>query len=217
MGAELPPFDPELFAKRIAENSRNDVDDDACSRLYAHYEELRRWNARLSLIGPGTAGSIFERHYGESLAAISLLDPGDRTLVDIGSGAGFPGLVLAAVRPELEVILIESRERKGSFLRSAIRRMGLRQARVENARISAQGDLIARLGVVDVVTSRAVALEEDVLAALIARSPHARFLLWEAQKEAGSGAGYRRTREVALSGANHRRVVEYRSDGNDSN
>lgn len=217
MGAELPSFDAKLFAKRIAECQGGDVGIEACTRLYAHYEELRRWNPRLSLIGPGTAGSIFERHYGESLAALSLLDPEDRTLVDIGSGAGFPGLVLAAVRPDLEVILIESRERKGSFLQSAIRHMGLRRARVENARISAQGDVIARLGVVDVVTSRAVALEEDVLAALIARSPRARFLLWEAQKEAGSGAGYRRTRDVALAGADHRRVVEYRSDGNDSN
>lgn len=217
MGAELPSFDAKLFVQRIAESHGRDVGVEAGSRLHAHYEELRRWNPRLSLIGPGTAGSIIQRHYGESLAALSLLETKDRILVDIGSGAGFPGLVLAAVRPDLDVILIESRERKGAFLRSAIRRMGLRRARVENARISAQGDVIARLGAVDVVTSRAVALEKEIFTALTSHSPHARFLLWEAQKEGGSGMGYRRTREVILADADHRRIVEYRSDGNDSN
>ncbi|HUF78495.1 MAG TPA: RsmG family class I SAM-dependent methyltransferase, partial [Thermoanaerobaculia bacterium] len=70
--------------------------------LYAHYQELRRWSPALSLIGPAAAGDVVERHYGESLAGVPLLPAGARVLVDVGSGAGFPGFVLAAACPELE-------------------------------------------------------------------------------------------------------------------
>ena len=65
-----------------------DVSDGALDRLWLHYQELRRWNPTLSLVGPGTAGEIVERHYGEALAALPLLRPGPQVVIDAGSGAG---------------------------------------------------------------------------------------------------------------------------------
>ena len=93
--------------------------------MHAHYEELARWNSVVSLVGPAFSGEIFERHYAESLAALPLLPAGPFRLLDLGSGAGFPGLVLAAARPDCEVVLVEARERKWAFLQSAVRRAEL--------------------------------------------------------------------------------------------
>jgi 16S rRNA (guanine527-N7)-methyltransferase len=95
-------------------------------RLLRHYEELRAWNARLGLIGSGTFDTVVERHYGESVAALRWIDGSDGggELLDVGSGAGFPGLVLAICRPRLRVTLLESRERKAAFLRRAARLAG---------------------------------------------------------------------------------------------
>ena len=72
------------------------LDDRSIDALFAHYRELALWNRRTNLIGPGTAGEILARHYGESLAALPLIPAGARRGLDLGSGAGFPGIVLAA-------------------------------------------------------------------------------------------------------------------------
>src|SRR6188474_645691 len=76
------------------------VDAPVATALHAHYVELRRWAPRLALVGPAFARELFTRHYGESLAGLELLPPGPARLLDLGSGAGFPGFVLAAARPD---------------------------------------------------------------------------------------------------------------------
>lgn len=140
MGAKLPELNRDVFADQLRAGSAADLGGATIDALFAHYELLRRWNRRLSLVGPGTADEMVTRHYGEALAALPLLDtqqPDDlfladsqstgstraraRSLVDVGSGAGFPGFVLAVASPELNVVLTEARSRKWSFLRSAIR------------------------------------------------------------------------------------------------
>ncbi len=112
MGAKLPPLEKGEFEFRLRGCSPVDLSDEVIQRLWNHYQEMVRWNPTVSLVGPGTVDEVVERHYGESLAAIPLLDPKWEVVVDIGSGAGFPGLVLAAVNPALEVVLVESRKQE---------------------------------------------------------------------------------------------------------
>ncbi len=97
-------------------------------RLFVHYRLLRRWNPTVGLIGRGSVDQAPARHYGESLAGLPLLPQGP--VLDFGSGGGFPGLVLAACRPDQEFVLLEARERKVAFLRQAAAAMELPQCRI---------------------------------------------------------------------------------------
>jgi 16S rRNA (guanine(527)-N(7))-methyltransferase RsmG len=97
------------------------VTDDQAAALEAHYALLCRWNKVLNLTRIEKLEDAVERHYCESLFLAKHLKPG--RIVDIGSGAGFPGFVVAAVRPDCAVTLVESHQRKAVFLREAARNM----------------------------------------------------------------------------------------------
>ena len=125
MAFPLPDIARADFADSLQSLSPEPLDDRAIDALHAHYRELALWNRRTNLIGPGTAGEILARHYGESLAALPLVPETARCGLDLGSGAGFPGLVLAAARPGLEMTLVEARGRKWAFLSAAARRAAL--------------------------------------------------------------------------------------------
>ena len=178
MGVELPEIPQAEFERRLAAATKPTRSAPAVvARLHAHYEELRRWSPTVALVGPAFATEGITQHYAESLAGLEIIPAGPRCLIDIGSGAGFPGLVLAAARPDLHLTLIESRERKCAFLRSAARRMAL-QVRCLNARLQTpppQG----LPNSIDVVTVRAVRIDPSLLAPVIPRlSRDARVLLW---------------------------------------
>ena len=89
--------------------------------LKEHFALLAKWNKVLNLTRVDTWEEAVERHYGESLFLASHLRPG--TVAAIGSGAGFPGFVIAVARPDCSVTLIESHQRKAVFLREASRKL----------------------------------------------------------------------------------------------
>ena len=89
--------------------------------LDAHYELMLRWNAKLNLTRITDRQEAWERHYLESIFLARQLPPGPLRIADVGSGAGFPGIPIAVVRPECTVTLIESHQRKSVFLREATR------------------------------------------------------------------------------------------------
>ncbi|MGH9613838.1 MAG: 16S rRNA (guanine(527)-N(7))-methyltransferase RsmG [Bryobacteraceae bacterium] len=92
------------------------------SALRAYYELLVRWNARINLTAIRTMEEAVVRHYCESLFLGAKLDaPSGSTVFDLGSGAGFPGIPLAVLRSDCQVMLIESHKRKAVFLREAAR------------------------------------------------------------------------------------------------
>jgi 16S rRNA (guanine527-N7)-methyltransferase len=99
--------------------------------LCEHYQLLLAWNERLNLTRVVSAREAARIHYVESLFLGAQLPPGELRIVDVGSGAGFPGIPVAILRPDFRVDLVESHQRKAVFLREAIR--GL-----PNARVSAQ-------------------------------------------------------------------------------
>jgi 16S rRNA (guanine527-N7)-methyltransferase len=95
--------------------------DKQLGQLVAHFELLRLWNAKLNLTRIAGDEDTAIRHYGESIFLARQLPPGPLQIADIGSGAGFPGIPLAIVRPECQVMLVESHKRKSVFLREATR------------------------------------------------------------------------------------------------
>ena len=91
--------------------------------LEAHYHLLMLWNARLNLSRIDSVDEAVRLHYCESLFVGTRLPPGRLRIVDIGSGAGFPGIPIAVLRPECTVTLVESHQRKAVFLHEATRNL----------------------------------------------------------------------------------------------
>jgi 16S rRNA (guanine527-N7)-methyltransferase len=87
---------------------------------------ILRWNARINLTGTRDENGILSRHFVESIACARALPPGIATLLDLGSGAGFPGIPIALCRPEIAVTLAESQGKKAAFLQEAVRLLEIR-------------------------------------------------------------------------------------------
>jgi len=114
---------------------------------------LRHWNEKLNLTAIKDPLEILHRHFCESMYAAVAVPINSGRLADIGSGPGFPGLPLKILRPELQLVLVESNIKKGTFLAEVIRELGLLNARVLISRYEELGEELAPL---DFVCSRAV-------------------------------------------------------------
>src|SRR5712691_8906586 len=99
------------------------LSSDQLAHLERHFELLVRWNQKLNLTRIRSVKEVVRFHYCESLYVAATLPRGSRRVVDVGSGAGFPGIPVAVLRPELSVDLIESHQRKAVFLREAARNL----------------------------------------------------------------------------------------------
>jgi 16S rRNA (guanine527-N7)-methyltransferase len=100
------------------------------SLLVRHYELLLRWNQKINLTRITSLQEAIEYHYCESLYLARSLPPQALRIVDIGSGAGFPGIPVAVYRPDCCVDLVESHQRKAVFLTETSRQLGLGNVRV---------------------------------------------------------------------------------------
>jgi len=126
-------------------------------RLERFLELFLRWNARINLVSGNDPDVLRRRHIADSLQLLPLIPEGGGALVDLGSGGGFPGLVLA-VALERPVHLVESDRRKAAFLQTVVGELGLRHVVVHPLRIEA-----LRLPPAGVVTARALASLEVLL------------------------------------------------------
>lgn len=212
MAFNLPALSRADFEAGIVPLSPEPLSSPSIDALFAYYQELARWNRRTNLIGPGTAGEILARHFGESLAALPLVPENARVGLDLGSGAGFPGLVLAAARVasgELGMTLAEARERKWAFLSAAARKASL-PCRCLNVRV--QVPLPAGLPEsIDVITSRALRLDLETWGALAERlTPEGRILLWVGENNPDLPPDLVASGSVKLAGSERRRILALR-------
>ena len=140
----------------------HDVSRETFARLKTHVALLRKWNPVVNLVSPGSLADVWRRHVLDSAQIWALRPEGAHIWVDLGSGGGFPGLVIAALaaqdQPKMQVHLIESDNRKAAFLATVLRETGL-GGRVHAARIEEVNDLRA-----DVVSARALAPLNRLLA-----------------------------------------------------
>lgn len=113
------------------------LDTAGIDRLCLYFTELLKWNSTMNLVARAPDRQIIETHFLDSLTLLPLLDgfPAPPALLDVGSGAGFPGLVVKTVRPHLAVTLVEPRAKRVSFLKHVIRTLGLSGISVLAARL----------------------------------------------------------------------------------
>ncbi len=124
------------------------------ARIAAYLEELQRWAKVVDLVSQTDSGIIIRKHILDSLATLSVL-PFQGRLLDMGSGAGFPGLPIAMVRPTLEVSLLEPRRKRANFLREVIRETILTNTYVYEERAEEFAKKVGRHSAFDVVITRA--------------------------------------------------------------
>ena len=144
---------PEAFALKfnalLGEAGVNELNSELLARFQDYLALLLRWNAQVNLTAIRDEDGILSRHFVESIACASALPVGIKTLLDFGSGAGFPGIPIALCWPEIAVTLAESQGKKAAFLQEAVRVLGL-SAKVHPGRAES---LAAQF---DCVTMRAV-------------------------------------------------------------
>ncbi len=145
---------PEEFAAETG------VSRETFERFKAMDRVLTEWSARHNLIARSTMESRWSRHYLDSAQLVPLIPPAAKSIVDLGSGAGFPGLVIAAMRPDAKVTLIESTGKKAAFLQAVGAAMELANLKVIPARIES----VKLPAPPDVITARALARLDKLLA-----------------------------------------------------
>jgi 16S rRNA (guanine527-N7)-methyltransferase len=206
--APEPPLPAERFADILAGRARDFHVELASGRrtLLARYlAELDRWRQSANLTGRLDPEALVE-HALEALVASPSLGEGEK-VVDIGSGAGFPGMPLAILRPGIEITLVEPRAKRAAFLRHVVRTLALSNTAVSEARIEKVGGQTF-----DAATTRAVGGFEDWLGEAGFLRAGGRLLAWTTDPAAVSrslGFQFRLDREIAVPGSRARKIAVF--------
>lgn len=174
-----------------------DIEPDAVRRLDILVDMLREENSRQNLVSAASLTRVWQRHIVDSAQLLTHVSRGTvATWLDLGTGAGFPGLVIAALRPELAVTMVESRAKRIDWLQRALLAMELHRSRVAGMRLEQYEAEPS-----DVISARAFAPLPELLALAARFSTSA--TLWLLPK------GRSAAQEVSeLSGWQHRFHVE---------
>jgi 16S rRNA (guanine527-N7)-methyltransferase len=176
------------------------------ARLVLYLRELTRWNEKINLTALKTDADIVSKHFLDSLAAFKLIMPESGLirpgpslrLLDVGTGAGFPGLVLKLQAPELAVTLLEPSLKKAAFLHHMIGLLGLSGVAVITKRIEGLTEP-GQSGPYDFVTTRAVAPEVVLADAPRLLAPGGRVLLYRMSPLEEAPPAYRLVRQVSFT------------------
>jgi 16S rRNA (guanine527-N7)-methyltransferase len=142
----------------ILQDSRLDLQKEhLCALTVSHIDQylqlLVKWNRKINLTAQKQPKEILDRHIFDSLLYLRVIRPGWRVM-DIGSGAGFPGIPLKIIYPDLDLVMVESQRKRCSFLEAVVRDLCLKQVEVINSR--AEDVLASYSGQFDAIVFRAV-------------------------------------------------------------
>nr|MBP3258499.1 16S rRNA (guanine(527)-N(7))-methyltransferase RsmG [Bacilli bacterium] len=133
-----------------------ELDDKKLSNLERYFELLVEWNLKMNLTGITKKEDVYLKHFYDSLTLMKVIDLNKvETLCDIGTGAGFPGLVIKIVFPEIKVTLVDSLNKRINFLNEVIKELKLENIETISARIEEYG--VKNREIYDIVVARAVA------------------------------------------------------------
>ncbi len=131
-----------------------------CDQIRVYVDLLLRWNQRTSLTTVTDSAEILRFHFGESLLAVSAVPIRHGRLADVGSGAGFPAVPIRMVSEQLNLILIESNQKKATFLAEIVRELHLKDVDVRRCR---REDTQLEDEDIDFVTARAIGIDDFFL------------------------------------------------------
>ena len=134
-----------------------EVSEQQVEQFLLYRRELLEWNARFNLTAITDPDEILVKHFLDSLSLLSVYDAEQATVLDIGAGAGFPGLPLKIVRPQWRVVLLEATGKKVTFLRHMIEALQFHDIEAVQGRAEDVAHQPVYRGAFDLVTARAVA------------------------------------------------------------
>ena len=194
-----------------------DASPQLCSAVHAYMDLLIKWNKKVSLTSMTRPEEIVGRHFGESFFALHGMPLRLHRLVDVGSGAGFPGLALKLLLPEVDVTLVESNTKKAAFLAEVILRLRLDRVKVLCTRTE---EMELPEPIADCVTARAIGRFAELLKwSARALEPGGKIVLWLGAEDAARVAQSpdwswsepiaipNSTRRVLLAGSPWRRPI----------
>jgi len=146
-------MNPERILKKGLKHLKLPFNEEHISAFLKYLEELKRWNKAYNLTGLKTDEDIIIKHFLDSLLYLKAIPKSVALIADAGSGAGFPGIPIKILRPEIRLSLIESTRKKASFLRHIVRILALRDTIVYQNRIEDLDE--NEFGRYDVVVTRA--------------------------------------------------------------
>jgi len=127
-----------LFQQHLAKGLAHlqvELDSSALGRLERYFLELRKWSRKFNLVARSSSDAeVVDKHFIDSLSLLKVLHGSDEHLLDIGSGAGFPGLACKIAKPSLQVTLLEPRLKRVHFLKHVIRVISLEKITVDCSR-----------------------------------------------------------------------------------
>ena len=143
--------------------------DEAVGKLIRYQELMEDWNTRLNLTGDASFTALLDHHLMDSLAMLTVagLLPAGTSVIDVGSGAGFPGIPLAIVRPDIKITLLDSLKKRVGFLETAIGTLELSNASAVHARAEDAARETGYRERYDLAAARAVAVLPVLLELLL--------------------------------------------------
>jgi len=206
-GAEASPLEPDHFRLLFEqEAARFGLQfEELPGALSRFLSELDRWRRRINLTGPMQSEALVG-HALESALGIRLIIDAKRVL-DIGSGAGFPGIPIAICRPDLSVTLLEPREKRAAFLRHAIRDVPIENANVSRERLESVTDVF------DAATVRAVGRVSEAIGAAKFLKEGGRLLTWTTDVpglEAFLSVFFELEQVLPVPGSSRRKIARFR-------
>ena len=189
--------------------------DRQLQQLAVHFSLLLHWNRKINLTSLRRPEEIATRHFGESLFLAKILPLGEGWMVDVGSGAGFPGLPLKVACPALQAVLVEPNQKKAAFLKEVVRSCGLEgvEIRAERLEDTVRGDLRGRASLVTMRALAAGDLLGDLKGLL---KPGGQLALFLGEKDAAAlrtAPGFHWDRPVAIPNSERRVILIGRVEG----
>jgi 16S rRNA (guanine527-N7)-methyltransferase len=161
-------FDPSAIETAVSPMLLHPLPLQTYVLLARYLHLLTHWNQKMNLTAVRDPDVLVRLHLGECLRAAQRIPAGVEKVLDFGSGAGFPGIPMQIVRPELQVTLAESQKKKAAFLREVVRELNLSRSSIHSGRV----EDMPKSSVFDVVTLRAVDnMDEAVRAAVLRTRP----------------------------------------------